>query len=255
MIINFLRFTKVIIGDKELNSDDYNIQFKVNRSLSSDANDAEIKFTYINEDTVSLFEKGKEIKIMAGYKKGIIGLIFSGTIDEVIEEEINDILIIATEGNEVLRNKIINQSFSPGTKASLIVRKIIQEAELTPGSINIPNEINYLRGKNFTENVKDSLDKIASENNCIWYEKKGMIYFHPENYSPGKTFINANSGLLQFNKTTDGYTLITKLNSTLEENNIVEVEYNIDKKINVIIESVSHYSDDFTTHCEVSNYE
>lgn len=254
-MINFLRYSKIIVSGKELDSDNYNIEFQVDRSSSSDSNGAEITLIYTNKDTFNLFKQDEEIQILAGYKKGIIGLIFNGTIDEIKEESRDTILIIATESNSLFKNYVVNESFTPNTKASLIVKKIIQDSGLTIGRLHIENDYIYSRGKNFIENLKDSLDKLASVTNCEWYEKKGLVYFQPKDYKPKKVYINANSGLLEFNKTTDGYVMTTKLNHTLDEGTIVEITDNKNRKLNVVIETSSHYSDDFTTRCEVYSYD
>lgn len=249
---NFLRYIQIIVGTTTLENDKYNIDFQVNRSSSSGGNGANITLTYINEDTFNLFKKDEDIKIIAGYKEGIIGLVFSGTIDE-IEKERDSINILATEDNTKIVNTVITESFTPGTKASDIIRKIIRDNNIDIGEINIPNDYRYWRGKYFTESFKDSLDKMAGDVNCIWYIKKDLIYFRPKEDIKEITYLNADSGLIEFNKTTDGYKIVTKLNHTLDEDVKVKVEYEKGKTINVIINTSSHYSGDFITECEASD--
>lgn len=252
---NFLRYTEIIVDGESLDSDLFNIQFQIDRSSSSDSNNAIITILHINEDTKNLFKLFSDIQIIAGYKMGIIGLLFSGTIDE-LQSTKNNLEIVATEGNAIYTNTIVNESFTPNTKASDIVKKIIGDNGLQLGHILIPNDFQYYRGRYFTETLKDSLNKIASDVNCIWYEKKGLIYFHPDKEELEKTLLNANSGLLEFNKKNeDEYIIISKLNHTLDEGTIVIVEYDDNNSIEVLISAASHYSSDFTTKCEVMFYE
>ncbi|MCQ9627578.1 hypothetical protein HS141_11630 [Cetobacterium somerae] len=249
---NFLRYSRIQLKDGTIiDSDQYNLRFEVDRTLKSNGNMARIELFYINDDTFNLFKKEDEIQLSAGYKKGVIGLIFNGNIDSV-EKERDSVVLLCTESNEKMRNTIVNESFTPDTRVSTVVKKIIESNDFKIGKLFIENDYKYYGGKYFTESFKDSLDKISTEVNCIWYEKKGLIYFHPKDYDPDITFVTANSGLLEFNKNNDdGYIMITKLNHMLDEGNKVEVEYEENKKIMVIIENTSHYSDDFITQCEV----
>lgn len=256
-MINFLRYIKLVVNGIVLDSDQYNIEFAVNRSSTSSSNGAEIKLLYINDDTFNLFKQDYEIQIIAGYKKGIIGLIFLGNIDE-IEKERDSVIILVTEKNADIKNNSIIESFTPNTKQSDIVKKLLDTTGLDVGKfhINPENDYQLYRGETFHGTIEESLDKMASKTNCIWYIKKDLIYFHPANYEYDKTFINADSGLLEFNKKNENeYTLVSKLNHTLDENMILEVEYEENKKIDVVILNSSHYSNDFVTECEVILYE
>lgn len=253
---NFLRYSRIQLEDGTiLDSDQYNIDFEIDRKLDSGGNSARLEILYVNEDTFNLFKNADEIQISAGYKKGVIGLIFNGSIDE-IKKERDSIIILCTESNNRLRNTIVNESFTPETRVSTAVKKIIEDNGFKIGKLHIENDYKYYGGKYFTESFRESLDKISSEVNCIWYVKKGLIYFHPQDYDPDITFVTANSGLLEFNKNNDdGYIMRTKLNHMLDEGNKVEVEYEEDKKIMVIIESTRHYSYEFITECEVRIFE
>ncbi|MGL5625472.1 hypothetical protein, partial [Cetobacterium sp.] len=245
------------INGVALDSDQYNIEFSINRSATSNGNGAEIKLLYINNDTFNLFKQDYEIQIIAGYKKGISGLLFLGDIDE-IEEKQDSVTILATEKNASVKNTPIIESFTPNTRQSDIVKKLLDMTGFNIGKIHIPQEYDYqlYRGEAFHGTIEESLNKMASKTNCKWYIKKDLIYFHPQNYDYDRTFINANSGLLEFNKKIeDEYTLVSKLNHTLDENVILEVEYETNKKIEVLILNSSHYSNDFVTECEVMLYE
>lgn len=252
MLKNFLRYSKIMLDNGHLlDSDQYNIEFEVERTADSKGNSATIILRYINESTKQWFKQKGQLQISAGYKEGLIGLIFNGVIER-LEEHSDTLEIFATESNAKMRNTVVNESFTPDTLASTIVKKLIQDYNFKIGKIDIPNDYKYYGGRYFTETFKESMDKIASDTACIWYEKKGLIYFHPKNSNSIKTYINANAGLLEFNKKdANKYTMITKLNHTLDENATVEVEFDQNKKISVIIKSVSHSSSDFTTICEV----
>lgn len=252
-MINFLRYIKIVVNGITLDSDQFNIEFEVDRSSSSSANGAKIKLMHINDNTYNLFKIDHEIQIMAGYKKGIIGLIFLGTVDE-IEKKLDSLTVLATESNDKIKNTVVNQSFTPNTRQGDIVKKIIQDAGFQIGDIYIESKDDYqlYRGAYFAETLEESLNKMASKTNCTWYEKKGLLYFHPKNYNPEIVFINADSGLMEFNKKNDDeYVMVSKLNHTLDENKRVTVEYEVGKKIDVIIMSASHYSSEFITECEV----
>ena len=251
MAINFLRYIKLQLQNGAiLDSDQHNIEFEVNRSTTSNGNIATLDIKYINNATFNLFKQDEELQIIAGYKKGVIGLLFNGTIDK-IEKKIDSVTIICTEDNEKIHNTVVNESFTPNTKVSTAVKQIVEKNGFKVGLIEIPNDYQYYRGKYFTENVKDSLDKLASEVGCQFYIKKGLVYFHPPKRDFGTNIINANNGLLEFNKKEDGYIMITKLNHLLDENTKVQVEFNKNEKVIGIIQSVSHYSNDFVTECEV----
>lgn len=252
-MINFLRYIKIVVNGIALDSDQFNIEFEVDRSSSSSANGAKIKFLHINDNTYNLFKIDHEIQIMAGYKKGIVGLIFLGVVDEV-EKKLDSLTILATESNDKIKNTVVNQSFTPNTRQGDVVKKIIEGTGFEVGEmfINSKDDFQLYRGAYFTESLEESLNKMASKTNCIWYVKKGLIYFHPKNYNSEKVFINADSGLMEFNKKNDDeYVIVSKLNHSLDENKRVTVEYEIGKKVDVFITSASHYSSEFITECEV----
>lgn len=248
---NFLRYIKLVVGNKVLDSDLYNIEFEVDRTTGSEGNSAEITINYINNSTKTLFKQKGKIELLAGYKKGQVGIIFNGFIER-IDEKYDSLEILATESNAKMVNTVVNESFTPETLASTIVRKLIEDYGFKAGKIVVKNDVKYYGGRYFTENFKDSMDKMASDTNCIWYEKKGLIYFHPADENNNKIFINANAGLIEFNKKDKNkFTMISKLNHELDENSYVEVEYQRDKRAYLRIEKVKHTSDEFVTECEL----
>jgi len=239
--INFLRDCKIIVGDTELEHEKYEIEFTIDRKLSSDENRAEVSIFYISEDTKNLFSLETEIKILAGYKKGSVGLIFSGQIDKTKWNSKDGVTVGCTENNQQWTNEIVNVSFKSGNtgfKLTDAVEKIISSSSLKYGLIDC-NEFVYERGLNLQGTLKSELTKLANVVGAKTYIKKNKIYFVRDGFSELETLISPATGLISLDKKDEGYLITSFINHRIEEDMILNIE-GTNEQFKAKVTSVSH---------------
>lgn len=275
---NFLRYSRIQLKDGTIiDSDQYNIEFEVQRRFGKKINKAIIRILYINKATFLLFRKDEEITLSAGYKKGEINVIFSGKITKVKGEDYDSIILFCHEGKDKLETIVVNESFTPGVRASTIINYIFQTYNLKKGNIEIPIDYVFSRGfiiiKGLDECLEHLCDILSTVRKNItqdpgktmsFYEKKGLFYFEPSDTVQGTRFLTANNGLLTVNeeeiKNEKDLNILgikkdeqkniqinftSKISICIEEGDLLEIE-GINNKYRLKIDELIFNSDNFT---------
>lgn len=176
------RVVEVLVGPKGGTGKlitDLRIQFKVEKTLDPQPNQAQIQITNLSDATRALCEtEGAFIVLRAGYT-GAVKTLYQGDIARV-DTRIQgpDIVtsIEAGDGEQEYRNAKADVSFGPGAKFTQVFGALSDRLGLAKGSVKIPNPGDqFLQGYTGAGTVREQLDYLAEKQGLEWSIQDGQL--------------------------------------------------------------------------------
>lgn len=240
----FNRIAQVIVSDLDVFG--LRIQFKVEKSMVSYPNLANIKIYNLSESSRNKIEQeGLEVDLYAGYEDETVPLLFTGDIINVVHQKqgtdwISE--IYAGDSTRVLNTSTINKTLAPGATTESMVNELVGKMEgvtkgITEGLEDcLSGRRSLLRSIQLSGNIKDVLKKLMTEcgfdasvnEKVLETVQKG---FPLEDVPP--FVINQESGMIGSPERTEiGINVKNLLLPTLKLARRIEVK-SISKKINI----------------------
>lgn len=229
----------LVINPGPIKTHEMRIEFNISKSISSDANSAEISIYNLKETHRNAI--GKEfdaITLEAGYmppgEPGNVGIIFKGAIRDVEHrrEGPNIITTISCgDGDKAIRKATISKSYPKGTPVKTVIDDIHKEFEkqgVSKGEWKLPPEV---EGKTFKRpyaacgSCKTELDTIGRGNDFYWSIQNETLEMIPGNgYVGSIVLLTPETGLIGVPTITDtGVNAQALLNPAIRPNRRVKI--------------------------------
>lgn len=192
---------RVIIksGNVTIDNNELDCEFSIPFDDDTEANEAEIVIYNLTNKTINEFKKHEKITVTAGYQNDT-GVIFSGYISKVktAHEEYDKITTIYALDSESRKEKDIESlSFSKGTKASYILKKLVGKVGLSIAVFKTKRDYTYKDKVSVDGGLMENIKKYAQICGVSAYICKSKIYVCPLYDIKSKAFdLAADSGLL-----------------------------------------------------------
>ena len=225
-------------GNVNISNEDLDCMFYIPFDDDTEANEAEIEIYNLTNKTINEFKKHAKITVTAGYGKDT-GVIFSGYITKVkTAYEGSDRLttIWALDSEDRKERDIQSLSFGAGTKASAILKKLVEKLGLTVAVFKIKRDYTYKDKATVDGGLMENIKKYAQVCGVSAYICKSKVYVCPLNYNKGTTFeLSNDTGLISvsefeeeqtnedFKDTVKGYDCKMLLSHQIQTGSLVKI--------------------------------
>lgn len=186
-------------GDVTISNEDLDFEFEIPFDDDTEANEAEIVIYNLADKTIGAIKKNATITISAGYGKDT-GIIFSGYISKKTtrwEENDRVTVIYAIDNNGKKETTLTELTFGSGTKASTILKKLVERVGLPLAVFKTKRDHTYKDKVTVSGGLMDNIKKYAQICGVSAYICKSKIYVCPLTYGTQYTFyLTADTGLL-----------------------------------------------------------
>ncbi len=163
-------------GNVTLNSNDLDIEFTVPFDDDMEANEAEIIIYNLSETTINNLKCKASISIEAGYKNDT-GVIFKGFINKISTkyqgaDKITTIKCL----DDVAKKFIENLSFAKNTKASYILKTLVDKTRIPVAVFKMRRDHTYENEQTVDGDLMENIKKYAKVCGVSVYVNKGRIY-------------------------------------------------------------------------------
>ena len=234
------------------------VTFSIKKTLTSEPNTAEISVYNLNNSNRNLITSKQYhfLELSVCYKEDVLRLIFCGDI-LTVENKLTGQDIITTmrcgDGHRAYTEKTIIKTMQKGQKDSDFLNEAVSSFGVQKGAINLPNDRTLPRGKVLMCDTRETMHKIAINNNADWSIQDDQLVVIPKNKALANNdgwVISRNTGMIGSpKKTNDGLEITTLCNPHYRIGSLVRVEsklseYNGDYKI----KSIEHNGDLYGTN-------
>ena len=167
------------IGSKRFGMDDLYFKFTVPFEDSEKLGTATIEAYNLSPATRNSIKKGMPIILNAGYE-GDIGAIFTGKVSQVSDKHSGTEVITTIAAAEALEewlSKEVNKTYTAGSKASAIVKDLLNIFGLEVGTMELSVDKEYPRGKVCKGKVKNVLTdpKTGTKTGYVLSAESGLL--------------------------------------------------------------------------------
>lgn len=167
---------KIKCNNVTVDSNELDFEFTVPFDDDMEANEAEIIIYNLSKNTISRFKNRAEITIEAGYEKDT-GVIFSGFVDRV-KTKIDGATKITTIKclDDVSKKTVESLSFAEGTKASYILKTLLNKTGLPIAVFKTRRDWTYKDKVTVDGDLMQNIKKYSEVCGISTYVNKGKIY-------------------------------------------------------------------------------
>lgn len=167
---------QVKCGNVTINSDELDLEFTVNFDDDLEPNDAEIIVYNLSDNTINQLKYNAEISITAGYKKDT-GVIFKGYIDSVkTKRDMVDKITTINCLDDIKDHTITSISFASGTKASYILKQLLNKTGLPIAVFNVRRDHTYDSEQTVDGDLMENIKTFSEVCGVSTYVNNGKIY-------------------------------------------------------------------------------
>lgn len=207
--IQYIRKCTLLVADNQgraLDLSSLRIKFSVKRANAQTPNAADIRVYNVEAQTaISLRKDFSRVILQAGYE-GNFGVIFQGTIKQVIigRESATDtfVEIIASDGDLAYNFAVVKSTIAAGAsqedQVKVCADAMAKLGVTTGGNSTINSSVKLPRGKVMFGNARDYLRDVAQSTQNSWSIQDEKLVFIPKNaYLPGQAVIlNTETGMI-----------------------------------------------------------
>lgn len=186
-------------GDVTINGDELDLEFEIPFDDDTEANEGRIVVYNLTTNTINAIKKNAAITITAGYGSDT-GVIFSGYISKkttrwVDNDKVTTIYAIDKNGKQ--ETELTQLSFGSGTKASKILKKLVELLGLPVAVFQIKRDHTYKDKVTVDGGLMDNIKKYAQICGVTAYMCKSKVYVCPLSYGTHEIFyLTPETGLL-----------------------------------------------------------
>lgn len=166
----------VICGNVRISSKELDLEFTIPFDDNLEPNEAEIIVYNLTNDTIKQFSHHAKISIEAGYE-GDTGVVFSGFVDRVATSRENSEKKTVIKCLDDVTNKTVESlSFGKGTKASHILKTLINKTGIPVAVMKVKRDYTYKDGTIVDGDLMDAIRQYSEVCGVSTYVCKGKIY-------------------------------------------------------------------------------
>ena len=163
-------------GGVTINSETLDIDFVIPFDDDMEPNEADIIVYNLSDNTIEHIKKGAEISVEAGYK-GDTGVIFKGFISKIkTTYEGADKVTNIKAMDDIKDHAIESMSFAAGTKASDILRNLIDKTGIPVAVFQPRRDHTYKDSQTVDGDLMQNIGRFAAVCGISVYVSKGEIY-------------------------------------------------------------------------------
>lgn len=190
-------------GDVTIKNDEIDLEFSIPFDDDTEANEAEFVVYNLRNETINAMAKNAAISITAGYGNDT-GVIFSGYISKkktVWENGDKITTIWAIDNNGKKETTLTTLSFGSGTKASTILKKLVEMTGLPIAVFETRRDYQYKEKVTVDGGLMDNIKQYAKICGVAAFMCKSKVYVAPLSYGNQDTFnLSTDTGLLSSNE-------------------------------------------------------
>lgn len=159
-----------------ISSETLDLEFTVPFDDDMEPNEAEIIVYNLSKNTIKQLKKGAALSITAGYK-GDTGVLFEGYISKVKTEyeEVDKVTTIYAL-DDIKERTVANMAFSEGTKASYILKKLLDKTGIPIAVFKVRRDHTYEDSQTVDGDLMENIKKYADVCGISCYVSNGKIY-------------------------------------------------------------------------------
>lgn len=180
-----------------ISSDAFDVDFGIEFDDDMEANEASITIYNLADSRIKQFKKKAPVTITAGFK-GDTGLIFSGFVTKVqTRRDGADKVTTIKALDDIKEHKVESLTFSKNTKASYILKTLIDKTGIPVAVFKIRRDHTYKDSETVDGDLMENIKKYAEVCGISVYVNKGKIYarYIKEGDEIGFT-VNADHGMI-----------------------------------------------------------
>lgn len=163
-------------GGVTVSSEELDIDFRVPFDDDMEPNEAEITVYNLSDNTIKQLKKGAALSIEAGYK-GDTGILFNGFISKVeTSYDGADKATTIYALDDVKTRTVDGLSFAANTKASYILRTLINKTGIPVAVFSVRRDHTYKDSETVDGDLMENIKKYAEVCGISVYVSKGKIY-------------------------------------------------------------------------------
>lgn len=165
-------------GDITIKNSDLDIEFDISFDDDTEANESEVVIYNLTTTTLNKLKKGQKVTLEAGYS-GDTGIILSGYISKKVtkwESVDKKTTLYIIDNNQLKEKKIKSISFKKGSKASYILKTLVDKVGLPVGVFKIKRDYTYKDKTTVDGGIMENIKKYAKTCGVSAYICKGKIY-------------------------------------------------------------------------------
>ena len=182
-----------------ISNENLDLEFEIPFDDDTEANEAEFRVYNLTDKTINAIKKNASISIKAGYGKDT-GVIFSGKVSKKTtcwEDNSKVTTIYAIDNNGKKEKELTNLSFAKGSKASMILKKLVERVGLPVAVFKTRRDHTYKDKVTIDGGLMENIKKYAQICGVVAYVCKSKIYVCPLTYGTHDTFnLSPDTGLL-----------------------------------------------------------
>jgi len=241
----FGRVIKVHVeGDykADFTNDNFHIEFEVPFDDDSTPNQTTVEIFNLSSTSINRIKKGNILILQAGYRSDY-GILSQGKISSVLtsRDGVDKITTInMTEGQDYSGVKVTSATstdkkslkiaFAKGTKADVIIRKLVSALGIRLGEMKLPKNPVYKSGYTVTGNILNNLAEVIKDCGASLYYRRGTLVIRSITEGTDEQFIlEEATGLLGSPEPFEeddskGYTVSSLLQHRLTTASIVQIK-------------------------------
>lgn len=182
------------------NLGDFDIECVIPFDDDTEANEAEIVIYNLSTKSIQSLEYNAPITITAGYEMDSTGVIFQGNISQVKTKrtDLDTITTIYAVDNKSLKERdMISKSYAAGTKASTILRDLVNQLNLPIAAFQVVRDHSYPEETTVEGGIMSKIKELAGVCGVKAYINKQAVYVQPLDYAASDWFdITPKTGLI-----------------------------------------------------------
>ena len=211
-------------------------KFSIKRSSNQTPNCADITIYNVSEDTALLIQKQFTNVILQGGYDSNYGVVFQGTIKQVIvgRESATDTFITLNcgDGDLAYNFAVVNTTIKKGSSQSDQFAQVAAPMKAhgvtqAPASTQPAfNTVILPRGKVLWGNAKDYMRTLAKQNGLTWSIQNEQVGFiHQQGYSPGQTIVlTSKTGMIGTPQQTNiGVNVVALMNPNINPGRTIQI--------------------------------
>lgn len=234
----WMRSVVLEVGTQKFIYPDLSIDFAVDLDTDPDPNIGEIVVYNLSQATINAISPDPDgdpvpVVLTAGYR-GDTGVILMGYVVEIDTQyhaPVQETRITVSDGSSEWVNRIVQAVFPEGVTASEILTRIIGDAGLELGELDLPADIVYDDGLTISGGVGAEASKIAEDCGAKLHILHSTVYIRPPPSGTNTAFVlRADTGLIGTPQRITGeereadYNVQCLLNHRLVPDTIVKIE-------------------------------
>ena len=163
-------------GGVTIKSTELDLEFEIPFDDNLEANEGEIIVYNLSANTRAQLKKGAKIRIEAGFQNDM-GVIFDGYITKVsAARDKTDLVTSIKIKDDIQEKNTLNLSYGSGTKASYILRDLVNRTGLTIGWFEIKRDHSYENSVTVDDTLESALRQYSEVCGVSTFVSNGVLY-------------------------------------------------------------------------------